>query len=346
MRHNSSAPGLPSDLPAGYIPDKPPVPLPDPDFTSQIELNALGEPTLQSLGLGSNAPSGLFQQALEYLHVSLDCPWWVAIVITTVCLRMCMFPLMIKARKNTINMTNNMPTIQRLQTRIREAKMTGNQHETMRAYVKYQEFNKTHNIKAGRMMLLPAIQIPIFVSVFWGMRGMANLPMETMKTGGALWFLDLTIPDPFYALPVMTAATLLLTVELGVDSMQASNMSHVQKWMFRIMPIVLVPVMINFPTALLVYWFTSNSFSLCQAMILKIPAVKKVCGIPELLPADKRKSEKKPFMKGFKDSWEEQKTIARMKDRERVERQQWENSGKGPLVKTYKYNPVERKQRT
>ena len=57
-----------------------------------------------------------------------------------------------------------------------------------------------------------------------------------------------------------------------------------------------------FPQALLVYWFTSNSFSLCQAMILKIPAVRKVCGIPELLPADKRKSEKKPFMKGFKDS--------------------------------------------
>ena len=57
------------------------MPLPDPDFTSQIELNALGEPTLQSLGLGGYGPSGLFQQALEFLHVNLDCPWWGAIVI-------------------------------------------------------------------------------------------------------------------------------------------------------------------------------------------------------------------------------------------------------------------------
>ena len=72
----------PDSFPPGYIPDKPPVPLPDPDFASQIELNALGEPTLQSLGLGSYYPSGLVQQALEFLHVSLDCQWWTAIAIS------------------------------------------------------------------------------------------------------------------------------------------------------------------------------------------------------------------------------------------------------------------------
>ena len=59
------------------------MPLPDPDFTvPPVELNALGEPTLQSIGLGSNSPSGLFQQALEFLHVSLECQWWTAIVIS------------------------------------------------------------------------------------------------------------------------------------------------------------------------------------------------------------------------------------------------------------------------
>lgn len=46
---------------------------------------------------------------------------------------------------------------------------------------------------------------------------MANLPLEAMKTGGALWFLDLTIPDPFYALPIMTGATLLLTIEVCTE---------------------------------------------------------------------------------------------------------------------------------
>ena len=43
---------------------------------------------------------------------------------------------------------------------------------------------------------------------------MANLPVESMKTGGMLWFTDLTIPDPYFLLPVMTAATLFLTIEV------------------------------------------------------------------------------------------------------------------------------------
>lgn len=47
------------------------------------QLNALGEPTLQSLGLGGWYPNGFVQQALEALHVNLDIPWWTSIVIGT-----------------------------------------------------------------------------------------------------------------------------------------------------------------------------------------------------------------------------------------------------------------------
>jgi YidC/Oxa1 family membrane protein insertase len=56
----------------------------------------------------------------------------------------------------------------------------------------------------------------VFISVFWGMRRMAQLPVESMKYGGILWFTDLTVPDPFYLLPILTASTLLTIVEVGV----------------------------------------------------------------------------------------------------------------------------------
>ena len=39
--------------------------------------------------------------------------------------------------------------------------------------------------------------------------------------GGALWFTDLTIADPYYLLPITASAIFLLTVELGAaDGMQ------------------------------------------------------------------------------------------------------------------------------
>lgn len=46
---------------------------------------------------------------------------------------------------------------------------------------------------------------------------MANLPVESMTTGGCLWFPDLTIAQPFYGLPLMTAVTLWLTIEVSIS---------------------------------------------------------------------------------------------------------------------------------
>ena len=66
-----------------YIPEPPSPPVSLDDSGSQIveQLNALGEPTVQSLGLGSWYPNGIVQSGLEALHVGLNIPWWTSIVL-------------------------------------------------------------------------------------------------------------------------------------------------------------------------------------------------------------------------------------------------------------------------
>lgn len=59
-----------------YIP-----PPPAPPEVLGPALNALGEPTFQSLGLGSWTPVGFIQSCLEYVHVSANLPWWATIAI-------------------------------------------------------------------------------------------------------------------------------------------------------------------------------------------------------------------------------------------------------------------------
>lgn len=49
-----------------------------------------------------------------------------------------------------------------------------------------------------------------------GLRGMANVPVESLRTGGIWWFTDLTVPDQYFLLPIITSATLLLTIEVNV----------------------------------------------------------------------------------------------------------------------------------
>lgn len=38
--------------------------------------------------------------------------------------------------------------------------------------------------------------------------------VPSLKTGGPLWFTDLTTPDDMYILPVLTALTFWITVEV------------------------------------------------------------------------------------------------------------------------------------
>ena len=48
--------------------------------------------------------------------------------------------------------------------------------------------------------------------------------VPSMTVGGALWFTDLTVADPYYLLPITASALFLLTVELGAaDGMQARS---------------------------------------------------------------------------------------------------------------------------
>ncbi|XP_064611199.1 mitochondrial inner membrane protein OXA1L-like [Liolophura sinensis] len=332
------------DVPAGYIPEPPP--LPEPVEIADC-LNALGEPTLQSLGLAGMWPSGLVQSSLEMLHVSAGLPWWGSIAVFTVFLRLCMFPLVIKSQRNAANLSNHMPTMARLQDRFSKARMSGNTLEAARAGEELMSFMKRNEIKPFKNFLVPLAQLPVFVSMFVGLRQMANLPVESMKTGGMFWFTDLTVADPFYALPLLTMATFLLTVEVGVDGVKANTMTHGMKWFMRAMPVFIFPFISNFPMAMLCYWMTSNTFSLIQVLFLKIPTVRTFFEIPEIVKHEPSTvPKKKGFVEGFRSSMNNAKLMNEMEDRERVDAIRFREAGLGPLQKTYKYDPTKVQQQT
>lgn len=59
--------------------------------------------------------------------------------------------------------------------------------------------------------------MPIFISFFMGLREMASTPVESLKTGGIFWFKDLTLPDQYYAMPIITSLTLWATIEVCIQ---------------------------------------------------------------------------------------------------------------------------------
>lgn len=325
------------------IPEPPPIP--DPTALSETvqSLAANGEPTLASLGLGGWGPVGLVQHALEYLHVSLDVPWWGAILIGTVVVRVVMFPLVIMAQRNTALMNNNLPEIQTLQLKMTQARQTGNQLEAARYAQEMMAFMKEKGLNPLKNAMVPLAQAPLFISFFMGLRGMANCPVESMSVGGLWWFMDLTVPDQYFILPLITSATMWATIELGVDGgrLDAQNM-QMMRYFLRAIPLVMIPFTINFPGAILVYWCSSNFISLMQVGFLKIPSVREYFKIPMLVvhTPDNLPIKKKGFVEGAKESWTNIKISKELTERQRVDEMIFTKAGKGPVQKTYKFDPT------
>ncbi|KAJ4949172.1 hypothetical protein JOQ06_020690 [Pogonophryne albipinna] len=242
------------------------------------------EPSLAALGLASRTPVGLVQNLLEYIHIDLGIPWWGAIVVGTVIARVAVFPVIVKGQREAAKLHNVMAVFGRLNNRMSEAQNSGNKLEFAKAYLQLSLFKNKHNVNPLRGFIVPLIQAPVFISFFIALRKMSELPVPSMQSGGLLWFPDLTAADPFYILPVIVTGTMFFILEFGAESgVENPQLRHL-KTVFRIMPFVVLPFTISFPTAVFTYWLTSNCFSLGQVALLRHPLVRERLKIPAMIP--------------------------------------------------------------
>ena len=212
------------------------------------------------------------------MHDVTGLPWWVTIVMVMVALRTALLPFNIKTMEHTTRLALAKPELEALQAELAAGVTPAQQAAAAeRARAVY----KKHGIQLKYTMTPFLIQMPVFVSFFFALRGMAE-SFPSFATGGAAWFTNLAAPDPTYALPVATAATMLATIELGGDSgtEQTARMKNIMRGMAALS----VPVTLGMPNGLFVYWITSNLFSLAQTGALKLDAVRAAVGIPKPPP--------------------------------------------------------------
>ncbi|XP_006883188.1 PREDICTED: mitochondrial inner membrane protein OXA1L-like [Elephantulus edwardii] len=311
-----------------------------PGETADI-VQAAAEQSFAELGLGSYTPVGLIQNFLEFMHVDLGLPWWGAIATCTVVARCLIFPLIVKGQREAAKIHNHLPEIQKFSTRIREAKLAGDHAEFYRASTEMNLYQKKHDVSLFRPLILPLTQAPIFISFFIALREMANLPVPSLQTGGLLWFQDLTVFDPTYVLPLVVTATMWGVLELGAETgMQSSDLQWMRN-IIRVMPFAVLPITIHFPTAVFVYWLSSNLFSLGQMACLRIPAVRTVLKIPQRVVHDPAKlAPREGFIKSFKQGWKNAELAHQMRERERRMQSHLDLAAKGPLRQTFAHNPL------
>ena len=171
---------------------------------------------LKEMGLDYGwGPTSLVQTMLEHVHVYLGTPWWASIGITVLIFRAALFKFYI----NAADISARRALIKHLETplveRMQAARAEGDTKAVWEARKEIKVLHKAAGIKPWTTFV-PFLQLPIGFGTFRLMRGMATLPVPGFDTGGLLWVSDLTTPDPYYILPMVTAYSYYLAFKVPI----------------------------------------------------------------------------------------------------------------------------------
>lgn len=203
------------------------------------------EATVTSIPDSMN-PTYQIMNLIESIHSVGGLPYWESIVVLTVGVRLILLPLGIKAIQNGARMGVLRPDMEKVNKafaddpRNAEPAVRGYYQKEMRAL-----FQK-HKVNPIISMMLPLAQLPIFISMFWAMKEFGQY-VPAFATGGALWFTDLSVGDPYYILCVTNSLSFLTMIEIGADGIQTSH-KDTFKFAMRALAVVMVPVTASMPS--------------------------------------------------------------------------------------------------
>jgi YidC/Oxa1 family membrane protein insertase len=214
-----------------------------------------------------------FEAILIFFH-DLGLGWGTAIVALTVVVRAALMPLTIKQFKSMQNMAKFQPEIKKLQERYK-----GDRERLNQEMMKFYRENKV-NPFASCLPLLA--QLPVFLALFYMLQDDLRLDVcpsvnppgtsdpQPCGSGGAAEFLF--IPD---ITDKATGGVLVALIVLYVGSQLLSTIlmstatDRTQRMIFLALPFVFVIFVINFPAGLLVYWITTNLWTIVQQAIVR-----------------------------------------------------------------------------
>ncbi|WP_223786858.1 membrane protein insertase YidC [Marinicella meishanensis] len=188
---------------------------------------------------------------LEKIH-GLVGNWGWSIVLLTVLIKLMFFKLSEAQYKSMARMRKLQPRITVLKERYKDDKQKFNQ-EMMGLYQK-----EKVNPLGGCLPIL--IQIPVFIALYWVLLE----SVELRQAPFILWIQDLSSPDPYFILPIINAAAMIMTQRLS----PTPGMDPMQEKIMKAMPIAFSVLFAFFQSGLVLYWAVNSVLSLAQQWVI------------------------------------------------------------------------------
>jgi YidC/Oxa1 family membrane protein insertase len=177
--------------------------------------------------------------------------WGLAIILLTLLVRIALYPVMARQFRAFAPMRKLKPEMDAL-----NAKYADDMEKRQAAIM---ELYKKHGINPAAQMLgcLPILlQMPVFFALYTSL----NTNIELYHQPFALWWQDLSAPDPYFSLPLALSALMHVQQRLTPTQMDPAQ-ARIMLWM---MPIMMGVFMLFLPSGLCLYMLTNSSLSIAQ----------------------------------------------------------------------------------
>ena len=152
---------------------------------------------------------------MEYAYIYGGYSWGTTIIGVVLAFRIAMFKFAVDAADMGARLRASKGITKDVDARLKEA--TYNK-DVMARQLAIQEKRAIYNvagIKMRKIFISMAINVPIGFGTFRIMRGMASLPVPGFENGGILWLQDLSVPDPYFITPFVTAFVIYNSFKVG-----------------------------------------------------------------------------------------------------------------------------------
>jgi len=214
----------------------------------------------------------VFEPVLVFFHDTVGFGWGMSIVMLTITIRALLLPLTLKQVKSMRALQRIAPLMKEVQGKYKEDKQR-QQQEMMKLY-------QEHKVNPFASCLPLLAQLPVFIALFYLLQddlrreicpelqeGGKNVPCGASQASEFLFIPDIT--DNATGAVLITLIVLYVGSQLLSSLLMSVSADRNQRMIFLALPFIFIPFVINFPAGLLVYWITTNLWTIVQQFIVR-----------------------------------------------------------------------------
>jgi YidC/Oxa1 family membrane protein insertase len=203
---------------------------------------------------------------VKFWHDTVGLGWGPSIIGLTVVVRLLILPLTFKQVRSMQGLQKLQPEMKKIQERYKEDKKR-QQEEMMKLY-------QEHQINPLGSCLPLVLQLPFFFALYQTLRsgGEISDKIKASPPGehGFLFIPDLTKSVTHDTAVLIALLVIYLVTQLASSYVSAINIQDkTQRRLLFLFPIVFSFIIIRFPAGLILYWITTNVWTIGQQLFIK-----------------------------------------------------------------------------